>query len=94
MIKFLIIYSIICIIESVIFKKLYDDGWIDKIVEKYYGNDAWKEKVKYRLPDTDYLYPVLFFTFFISSPVLWVMLIISLLKGIYNKLTGNEDKNI
>ena len=94
MIKFLIIYSIICIIETIIFKKIHDDGLFDKMIEKYYGNDAWKEKVKYRLPETDYLYPVLFFTFFITSPILWILLIIGVLKGIYNKLTGREDENI
>lgn len=94
MIKFLIIYSIICIIESVIFKKLYDDGWIDRIVEKYYGNDAWKEKVKYRLPDTDYLYPALFVAFFATSPIIWALLIVAIVKGIFNKLTGHEERNI
>jgi len=91
MIKFLIIYSIICIIEVIIFKKIYDDGYIDKVVEKHYGNDAWKEKIKYRLPETDSIFFVLFFTFFISSPILWVMLVFMVLEYIFKKLFVKEE---
>lgn len=94
MIRFLIFYSIICIIEAVLFKRIYDNGYIDRLLEKVYGNDAWKEKVKYKLPDTDYLYPVLFVGFFITSPIIWVLLIAALVKGIFNKLTGHEERNI
>ena len=68
MIRILIFYSIICIIEAVLFKRIYNKGYIDRLLEKVYGNDAWKEKVKYKLPDTDYLYPVLFVGFFHHIP--------------------------
>ena len=84
MLKYFIIYTIICIIEAFLFKKMHDDGYIEKIIEDYYGQDAWKEKVKYRLPDVDYIIPVLVVTFFICSPIIWIMLLFGFVKKLFS----------
>ena len=88
---YLVIYAIICIIESIIFKRIHDNGYVEKVVEKHYGNDAWKEKYKFRLPEINNIYPLLFVTFFITSPIVWILLIFSVFENIFKKLFAKEE---